>query len=1199
MIDFPGDSDWFAVTLEADKAYGIDLKGSATLDGTLTNPYLRGVYDADGVFITGTTDDDSGSDSGSDTNSRVYFTPTADGVYFVAAGAVGNLTGEYTLSVTPPDDFTSNTETAGMVDVGGSASGEIDFGGDHDWFAVALFAGRYYRFELAGLNGESDTLVDPFLRGIHNEDGDLIAGTTDDNVDPDGSLSSLVYFRATADATYYVAAGAVGSGTGTYTLSVEELDDDFTANTQTIGKVDVGGSSVGNLETSGDRDWFAVELGADTIYRFHLAGQSEAPGTLPDPYLHGIYDEDGELIDDTTNNDGFDDGTFSAIVYFTPTEDGTYFVSARSYVRPNPIDRVDPTGTYTLSVSEAEDDFTADPDTAGMVEVGGSALGKIDSWYERDWFAVTLEARTNYRIDLSGTPDRTVVDDNVDPYLRGIYDADGVLIDGTTDYRAGPGRNSRVYFTATEDATYYVAAGANGKETGDYELSVIVNDRFTANTNTDGTVEVGGSSRGELDFDGDRDWFAVELTRGRFYQIDLEGWSSGAGTLADPVLLGVYDENGVRIPGTTKGGGGWGTNSRLAFTAPETATYYVAAGAYGDLTGTYKLSVTDARDVTDDFEAGTGTSGTVEVGGSETGEIESRGDRDWFAVELEAGHTYRIDLEGAPTGLGTLRHPYLHGIYDESGDLISNTTDDDGGVGRNSRVEFTAGKNGTHYVAAGPDGNEEGTYTLSVIDVTDDVTAGTGTSGTVDVGDPAMGEIHYPEDRDWFAVELEAGHTYRIDLEGSGTGGGTLDDPYLRGIFDPRGIFIDGTWNDDGGEGYNSRLRFTATERGTYYVAVGGAFRDSEGTYTLSVKDFSDDFGAGTTTAGTVDVDGSATGEIEFTEDRDWFAVELDRGTTYWIDLEGSETGGGTLDDPLLRGVYDSSGTLIDGTRNDDGGQGYNSRLRFTAPEDGTYYVAARGLVDGVGTYTLSVTEISNDFAASTATGGRVEVDSSATGTIGYVGDRDWFAVTLQAGNTYRIDLEGSQSGGGTLDDPYLHGVYDESGTFIDGTSDDGSGPGHNSRVVFTPDRDGTYYVSAGAWQTHVGTYKLSVTQVADQLVAWRATTGAVDVGSPATSRIDFAGDRDWFAVDLDAGQAYRIDLKGSWTRDGTLYDPYLRGVYDEDGDRIGGTRNDDGGRGRNSRVEFTPEEDGIYYVSAGAWRAYEGTYTLTVEEVM
>ena len=34
------------------------------------------------------------------------------------------------------DDFTAGTDTEGSVDVDGSATGEIDYAGDRDWFAV-------------------------------------------------------------------------------------------------------------------------------------------------------------------------------------------------------------------------------------------------------------------------------------------------------------------------------------------------------------------------------------------------------------------------------------------------------------------------------------------------------------------------------------------------------------------------------------------------------------------------------------------------------------------------------------------------------------------------------------------------------------------------------------------------------------------------------------------------------------------------------------------------------------------------------------------------------------------------------------------------------------------------------------------------------------------------------------------------------
>ena len=61
---------------------------------------------------------------------------------------------------------------------------------------------------------------------------------------------------------------------------------------------------------------------------------------------------------------------------------------------------------------------------------------------------------------------------------------------------------------------------------------------------------------------------------------------------------------------------------------------------------------------------------------------------------------------------------------------------------------------------------------------------------------------------------------------------------------------------------------------------------------------------------------------------------------------------------------------------------------------------------------------------------------------------------------------------------------------------------------------------------------------------------------------------------------------------------PYLRGIYDEDGDRLAGTTNNDGGERRNSRVDFTPDEGATYYVSAGAYGNHVGTYTLSVEDV-
>ena len=107
--------------------------------------------------------------------------------------------------------------------------------------------------------------------------------------------------------------------------------------------------------------------------------------------------------------------------------------------------------------------------------------------------------------------------------------------------------------------------------------------------------------------------------------------------------------------------------------------------------------------------------------------------------------------------------------------------------------------------------------------------------------------------------------------------------------------------------------------------------------------------------------------------------------------------------------------------------------------------------------------------------------------------------------------------------------------------------------------------------------------------------------------RIEFDYERDWIGVSLEAGTTYRFDLEGYvpsyYDREGqhhggTLRDPWILGIYDEARNKIPGTGNNNGGHHYNSRVTFTPTEDGDYYILAGAYGRYQGTYTLLSDEV-
>ena len=866
----------------------------------------------------------------------------------------------------------------------------------------------------------------------------------------------------------------------------------------------------------------------------------------------------------------------------------------------------------------------------GTVAVGGSVKSEINTANEWNWFAVTLEAGKIYQIDLKGssTADGTLAD----PYLNGVYNADGFLLyAGSINDNGGTGQNSRAFFTAIEDETYWViASGAQGS-TGTYTLSVTdvtdsIVDDFAAYTITTGSVAVGGEATGEIEFAGDRDWFAVTLEAGKSYQIDLKASSTDDGTLADPYFRGVYDANGTLLVdvGTRNNDGGEGRNSRLFFTATEDATYYLAAGDYGGDQGTYTVSVAE---VEDDYAEDTGTTGSVAVGGEATGEIEFAGDRDWFAVTLEAGKSYQIDLKGSQTDDGTLADPYFRGVYDASRALLVGTRNDDGGEGRNSRLFFTATEDATYYLAAGDYGGDQGTYTVSVAEVEDDYAEDTGTTGSVAVGGEATGEIEFAGDRDWFAVTLEAGKSYQIDLKASSTDDGTLADPYFRGVYDANGIYVADTegfqhWRRvyavDGktyiGEAFNaSQMNFTPDDSGTYYLAAD-AFGGNEGAYTLSIAEIDDDYAQNTDTRGSVAVGGTATGEIQYVKDQDWFAVNLTAGQTYVIHLEGANTEAGTLRHPHLHGVFGAEGAEVTGVWDDhavDDGNfletSRNERAHYTPDKTGTYYLAVSGGHygfffrdrDGHGTYKLSVSQVSSDdYAQDTGTSGSVTVDGSVRGRIEFESDRDWFAVTLEAGKTYKIDLKGQPTNDGTLRDPHLRGIYDADGNKYFFSSDDNGGTGDNSQEFFVPEQDGVYYLAVGAtYGSGTGTYRLAVAEFEDDYAQDTSTTGSVTVDGSVTGEIEFEGDRDWFAVTLEAGKTYQIDLKGLSTGDGTLDDPYISGVHDSDGTEVIGTSNYDGGTVDNSRIYFTPDEDGTYYVAAGGTGTDKGTYTLEVAE--
>lgn len=243
--------------------------------------------------------------------------------------------------------------------------------------------------------------------------------------------------------------------------------------------------------------------------------------------------------------------------------------------------------------------------------------------------------------------------------------------------------------------------------------------------------------------------------------------------------------------------------------------------------------------------------------------------------------------------------------------------------------------------------------------------------------------------------------------------------------------------------------------------------------YTAPVTPVADDYSADSSTRGSVGVGGTSNGRIETSGDKDWFAVDLAAGNRYAFTLSG--TGNPALGSPFLELVNSTGSRIAFGSNSGNEG----STISYVANASSRLYLSASaGNANGTGAYQLSARNASDDISPNKETTASIEVGKAVRGSIDYIGDDDWYAVTLSPG-TYRFSLLGrdSDNAGSSLPDPFLT-LYDGTGTFVRASEDDGYG--RDSSLVYKVTNGGKYFVSAKSSGNAVemtGTYQLVVTR--------------------------------------------------------------------------------------------------------------------------
>ena len=390
----------------------------------------------------------------------------------------------------------------------------------------------------------------------------------------------------------------------------------------------------------------------------------------------------------------------------------------------------------------------------------------------------------------------------------------------------------------------------------------------------------------------------------------------------------------------------------------------------------------------DSIPGNTTSTKTLEIDTSDTSSIDFLGDTDWWKINLVYGYSYQIVLSGSQFDKGTLYDPYLT-IFNSAGILQFSVDDLISGVLRDSVTNLIPSASDDFFISAQAYGSKYiGSYTISILK---DQLASISSIEIVSVNSiTGINTITTDFDTsDWYRVNLTSGIQYQFDLVGSTNDGAavdlTLDDPFLF-LRNSAGIAL--TANDSAGLGGNSRIFYTPTTSGIFFLDVQASAVSASGSYRLIVNS--------TPTSGALTLGTAQTGYVSFNGDVDRYSTTLVAGVAYGFSLDGS-----TLLDPYLE-VQDSAGTNLGS--DDDSGPGLNAFLTYTPTVSGTYYLAARESGNNAtGTYSARVWQLPTvSIAHATMTEG----NSGSTNMV--------FTLSLSAASPVEVTVTVSTSGTST-----------------------------------------------------------------------------------------------------------------------------------------------------------------------------------------
>ncbi|WP_348700460.1 DUF4214 domain-containing protein [Duganella fentianensis] len=782
------------------------------------------------------------------------------------------------------------------------------------------------------------------------------------------------------------------------------LVDDYWGNERTSGKLALGQTVQGDLRRDYDQDWFAVQLEAGLTY--YLNGTTDI---ATNGMQIGFYDP---LKAQTVALAGIDAAHFG--LEFTPTHSGTYYAMAIESGEGHPARHY----TLQLDYRTAPDDFLSSSQTSGVVKVDQHTQGRFEQHGDVDWFKFHAEVGMRYDVVLD-TPAAGAADVG---WLRSFKYVDAT---GATLSRGSGG------FNPQSSGDYYLAF--TGAEVGNYGLVLRQwRDEFPQSYATSGKLSAQAPVSSSVDFEGDCDWFRVDVEKGKIYIFTMY---AEQGYPLQLMLFGDQYQPLAIVDGYQSEAG-----LQLTYQATESRALYIQAArqpASSNITVVtpYTLKMEVQVDEVSDTPL---TAHALAIGEAGRAAIQITSDVDVFKFTLVAGTSYDFVLAASSANSS---YQLEFATYRDNAVLASEL------VGSAGKLSYTPVTSGDYWVRVSSAGwvAPQISYSLTGQLAADDWGATPATAAILALDQTLAARLESATDRDWFAVNLVAGNTYWFETPGNGVYS------VLRILDQAQGSQSAST---------QGPLAYTPAQSGTYYLEVS-ALPGWSGNYNVrySVGPH-DDVGDSMSSASGLALSIAKRGQLELSTDRDVFRFEVEAGQIYQFNLQHNA---GTF---VVADLSDAAGTALSGVIK---GSAYPDDTQvFVAGRSGTVYASVHGTA--AASYQVQLQAISDDAPNDAGANVRLLAEgASLTGQLEYAGDRDVYAIELDASLVYVFKLASNQPGGAVPSLKTTASPGHSSASLIENTVSDGV-----RTIKVQASSAGQYFLEVGPVWTSLGGYQLS-----------------------------------------------------------------------------------------------------------------------------